>query len=392
MARSRTSARCRQSRRPDLTAIVDPGMPKWLHEEMSALLPRVLGYYAEKMGAHLPTRPFIVMSYGDAANPDAFEWAGSTLAGMIEFDGHLGVHYRAADNADVTSFVPRMVAHEAAHLWNSGVYLNGADERGGTWLHAGGADAFAYRALRDLGVETRAAYLNRLSGALSSCVFGLSDLGEPLTKSSTPSAFMNYYHCGSTLELWSEALMANAHAGGDLFALWRGVFRSSHHGQYDDALYFDRLAHLGADAAALRTFVETRIDDPDAWLVDSLTKAGIAIREDDAAAAKSTDYAHMARGFAARIVLASDGCVGASSRSTGDAPCRTLPKNATLESMADTTLLTMAYAPTTRWPRPAPRRAGASRSRSPPIRGLSRIRCERAVPPRPRYLRVLRAP
>ena len=94
-----------------------------------------------------------------------------------------------------------------------------------------------------------------------------------------PGYFANYYHCGSTIGLWSEALTASAPGGGDIFALWRSVFSASDEMHYDDAIYYARAAERSSAASALRTFVETRIEDPDRWIVDALTKAGVQITQ-----------------------------------------------------------------------------------------------------------------
>jgi hypothetical protein len=377
----------------DLTAVVDPGMPPWLHAGLSDLLPKLFAYYTLKTGHSLFTRPLIVMSYADDPDPDGNSWNGSTLPGMIEFDARLGKNYRSQENPWVKQWIPYLVAHESAHLWNNGEYTNTAGAGGGAWVHEGGADAFAYRALRDLGVETRAEYHGRLSDALSRCAFGLRLLGEPLVKSNKAGYFTNYYYCGSTIALWTEAVMSSTTPSGDLFPFWRDLFRASTEKHYDDTLYSKLLSERSKDVASLvHYFAETRIGEPEVWLSDVLTKVGVQIREDDGAAPLSVEYTMSAGRQAANVVFERDGCVGAGGRKTGNKPCRTLPANVTLDSIAGHDLARDGV-------RAFDALASACRNGTSAIlvtlhgeRQDRSVPCGGTVPLRPRYRTVVRAP
>jgi hypothetical protein len=276
------------------------------------------------------------MSYADDRDPEGNAWSGSALQGMIEFDARLGKNYQSQENPWVKQWVPYVVAHESAHLWNNGEYINTSGDGGGAWVHEGGADAFAYRALRDLGVETREEYRGRLSDALSRCAFGLRLLGEPLAKSHKAGHFMNFYYCGSTIALWTEAVMASTKPSGDLFPFWRDLFRgASPEKHYDDALYSKLLTERSKDvASAVQHLAETRIEEPELWLADASSKVGVesARTTEQHRCRWSTRFSQAGR-QAANVLFERDGCVGAGGRTTGSKPCRTLPANVTLDSI-----------------------------------------------------------
>jgi hypothetical protein len=59
--------------------------------------------------------------------------------------------------------------------------------------------------------------------------------------------------------------------------------------------------------SAVQHVAERRIEEPELWLGDVLTKAGIPIREDDGAAPRSVEYTMFAGRQAANVVFERDG-------------------------------------------------------------------------------------
>jgi len=231
-----------------VTAVVDRGFPKWLRTSIDDLLPKVFAYYAKRTGYALNTRPLVFVSYSDEPRPGSRSIGGGTLPGIIQFDVRLGASFRTQNDPALADDIAHNVAHEAAHWWNRRMFANDSEERGGSWLHEGGADAFADRALRDLGVYSREKYHAQLSEALSLCVLGLR--GAPLTTSSRRGRTKNWYWCGSAIALWTEAATSQIEPKEDLFGFWKRLFDAAPGRRYDDALYYRVLAARAPEAAA----------------------------------------------------------------------------------------------------------------------------------------------
>jgi hypothetical protein len=134
------------------------------------------------------------------------------------------------------------------------------------WLHEGGADAFAFRAMAHFGVITRQQYDEKLSEALSTCVLALGV--APIRAMGRSGLYEGYYPCGSTLALWTEASIARGPAAPDLFDLWARLFAGAPDSHYDDALYYRTFASLAGQevANAMRSLVEQQHPDAAAFL------------------------------------------------------------------------------------------------------------------------------
>lgn len=147
--------------------------------------------------------------------------SGGTLPGLVQLDIRLGADRLAEADEEVTTQVSEFVAHEAAHLWNGELAVN--EVAGGDWMHEGGAEAFALRALADLGAIPMEYVRTRLSNAVSECLLELD--GAPLRESSRPGKYTNDYRCGLVISAMAEASAQQARPGADTFALWGRLVR-----------------------------------------------------------------------------------------------------------------------------------------------------------------------
>jgi hypothetical protein len=133
---------------PRFIAVVDAGFPAWLQDEARALLPRLFNHFAAALGQELPGRPTVLLSYGDAEQAGTLSLKGGTLPGLLlQQDVQLGNARRGTSDQQVLNGFRGTLAHESAHLWN----IRLAHNRGPDWVHEGGADLLAFRALRALG-------------------------------------------------------------------------------------------------------------------------------------------------------------------------------------------------------------------------------------------------
>ena len=220
---------------PRFIAVIDGGFPPWLREEARALLPRLFEYFAAALRQELPERPAVLLSYGNAEQAGTMSLKGGTLPGLLQQDVQLGNARRGTSDQGVLSDFRHSLAHESAHLWNSRL----AHNRGPDWVHEGGADLLAFRALRALGLLSAEGLAARLSWAASECALhrGTGALAADRVRAR--------YACGAIVQ-------AVASAGPGIEAVWAALLaRARAVGSYDEAMFFAACEQAGARAAAL---------------------------------------------------------------------------------------------------------------------------------------------
>jgi hypothetical protein len=291
---------------PDMVGVIDDGCPGWLREKVATMFPRLFAWYALKTGHKLDFKPVVYLSCGPDATPHSISTLGNVLPQMVELDVRLGSAF-TSDSPVVIEHIAHLLAHESAHFWNGQMFHH---EDNQDWLHEGGADAFADRALRELGVYDDAQYRDRQSRAVSSCMLGLD--GASLNDSSRAGRFHNYYTCGSVIALMTELALARAHAPLDLFAFWGRVFDRSKDHQYDANTYLRLLEKYDPHVAEqLVELIDTPLADPSV-IVSELRQLGATITEVNDAdvvvreARMGEDYRRIAGIEAARHLLRAD--------------------------------------------------------------------------------------
>lgn len=321
----------------DLVGVVDAGAPVWLRDRATALLSKLFAFYRTRTGLDLRERPVVFLSYAPPTSTSAFSYDGGTLPGLVQ------IHFQPAASASATDpalleRVDYLIAHEAAHLWNAQRVQ--AQATTGDWLHEGGADAFALWALRELGFLSAARFRTLVSDNFSMCWLGLGD--APLKDMSRPGKTRAYYHCGSTIALWTDALVRRASPRDDLFSFWRRLFAAAEDDRVDDATYFAVLGQYpgGADAAtAMRRMTEGPVTGAEVEVTRALGALGITVS--NGTTAPGAPYARWAAYQA--LAFATEGDCGApvpiTSTSTGfearDAfGCQHLPAGATFTHIA----------------------------------------------------------
>ena len=171
----------------------------------------------------------------------------------------------------------RFLAHESAHLWNGEMFRHGGDD-GAVWMHEGGAEAFAFRALAELGVISRARHLDMESEAVNACIDGLD--GHPVNTSAERRAFRNYYTCGAAVGLLTEGALRGESPDLDLFDFWRALFEAAgqNDGVYTQALYLatlDAMAPASEAAEAIRSLALDPLPEADRFFLETFERIGI---------------------------------------------------------------------------------------------------------------------
>ena len=261
---------------PDVVAIVDPGMPSWLVRRFNDDLPRLFAAYRERFGYPLPWKPVVLFSFGDAASPGVSS-GGGTLTGLVNmtFSGRDWMQQTPA----LTEQAVALIAHESAHLWN-GHLVENVDQRAGSWMHEGSADALATEMLYALGVIDSARYRVRREDAINQCATATAS-GSVATAGSR-NAIREIYDCGFVLTMWTAAALHGANSTANAFTFWHDLIASAraNDSKYDQARYFAVLArgHVPDSViAGMKEFVAAR--DGMRIAIDGLRAAGVRVEE-----------------------------------------------------------------------------------------------------------------
>lgn len=255
-------------------ALLDPGLPEWVLERLHEDIPLYFAAYTKRLGAHLPWKPMVLLSFSRAETA-GYSSGGGTLSALVQMSIR-GEAWRAS-TPDTERHLGYLFAHETAHLWNGQlVTYPGSSE---SWLHEGSADAFAHRLLREREIISPEADRARLARRLTECARGLSE--GALDDAAERGEFHLYYECGEIVAWWTELVLPERE---DLFSFWRDLINVARErgGTYDQELYFSRLRELGGSEESirrLRRFVSEPLEDPFEFLLRWLPRAGWSVRE-----------------------------------------------------------------------------------------------------------------
>lgn len=320
-----------------VTAVLDPALPPWMVDRLHRELPRLFADYTELTGFALATRPTVLVSFRTATDPHSTTWKGGTLPDLIQM--HIEAAPDAPEDPDLLRRFYKFLAHEAAHLWNGQLFH--APDRGQSWMHEGGADAFAWRAMHRAGLLDDAALEERQLGDLNSCLAGLG--ARPLAAVEEAGEFRFVYSCGSMLAWLSEAALQSVDPAADLHTLWATLFRGAAErgSDYDEELYLATLHHLDADpsiVAFIDDLLHRPMPDRIARVVDAFRRAGVELREAGTAmpASQREEW-----GRRALLLLMTHDCDGqfsftrvtAGYRVHGHSGCRTLTAEVTVDRL-----------------------------------------------------------
>lgn len=171
-------------------------IPTEMAERITARASRLIAYYTKAMGKAAPVTPTIVLSktvgrYQRAMRGDV----GDNGVIFMRFPTSTLEAYQAEEKG-TTSFL----AHELFHLWNGGNEGSEAD----WWLHEGGAEFAAWRAMADMWPDDMIITKN-VNDALYNCA---SSLGEKALRTVDSDTSRNArYPCGAGL-MWLADLAA----------------------------------------------------------------------------------------------------------------------------------------------------------------------------------------
>lgn len=196
-----------------LATVIDPALPEWLADFVTAAIPAVLDRYAERMGPPPGRKPLLLASWA-GATPGVVSMGGSVLESMIvmTFEG-AGL---ATPSSGVSSRALWFAAHEGAHFWLGQAVSYERPQDG--WITEGGADLLAYRAVAAANPEFDAR--GALQQALDACIAASAKGG--IASANERGDHKAYYNCGAIF-----GLVAERASGGDFTAFVRHLIETN---------------------------------------------------------------------------------------------------------------------------------------------------------------------
>lgn len=196
----------------DFLAVIDTALPETIRTQLSEQLPAFMHLFAERLGA-LPERPMLFASY-DLSHRDGWGRQGGTLPGQVFVHFYGPVWPERMAKPGFGGDLAWHFAHEAAHLYQRQIYINGP----GAWVHEGGAEALAALALRLQG-KTEAANA-QIAASAADCREKLR--GRAISTALSEGEHDVAYACGLQVNLALDADTRRIAPSSDgLFTIWK---------------------------------------------------------------------------------------------------------------------------------------------------------------------------
>lgn len=251
-----------------LVTVVDPELPVWIADSVETFAPRVIDYYAMKLGPGQTDRPTIMSTwYGPTEGTT--NYGGSVLPGLIvmTFEGQ----ELLSPSEGVLSENRWFIAHEAAHFWLGQTVR--AERSRESWITEGGADLLAVRAMQTLYPSFDA--LEVLQKEVDDCV-RLGD--KPVAGAGQRGDHRAYYACGAVLAMAGEALEHRA-TGGDWFEYLQPLIEDNRaSGVLLRTAWLARLSSLSEDAALandIDAFLDSGAPDAAGFIGSLFDRVGV---------------------------------------------------------------------------------------------------------------------
>lgn len=240
----------RQREGARMTTVIDPALPGWIGDELSAFAPRVADLYEDRLGPGQTDRPTVMVSWSGPTS-GATSMNGSVLPGLIvmSFDG-AGILQPTEEMRTISRW---FIAHESAHFWlGQKVRYETADQ---AWITEGGADLMAVRAIQAIDPTYDAR--GELQRSLDDCA-ALSR-GRAIGTAGERGEHRAYYACGAVFAMVAEAAQKQGD-GGDWFDFLRPLLHQPD-GVLSRREWLSALTRASRDPS-LRLDIERLLDEP----------------------------------------------------------------------------------------------------------------------------------
>lgn len=263
----------RTRRAQGVTTVIDPGLPRWLGDELAAFTPRVMDFYARRMGEAHGEPPTLMVSW-TGPTQRLSSMGGSVLPGLISmnFEGDGVMNPDAAALSRARWFI----GHETAHFWLGSNALKYEFARE-AWITEGGADLMAVRAIQSIDPTYDAR--SELQNEVDDCVKLAA--GKAVATAGERGDNRAYYACGAVWSMTFEAAR-KARDGGDFFDILADFQRGEgRDGVLTREEWLAALSRTSRDPS-LRLDIERMLDrgvaDPGAVIARLFDRTGVAYR------------------------------------------------------------------------------------------------------------------
>lgn len=239
----------------DFIAIIDTTLPDAIRARLASELPVFMQHFAERLG-ELPAKPMLFASY-DLGHPNGYGRQGGTLPGQVFVHFYGSVWPERMASPGFAEDLAWHFAHEAAHLYQHQIYVEG---KAGAWIHEGGAEAFAALALRATG-QTQAA--NAIAAAaVEKCASRLQ--GRSIHAALDAGEHEVAYACGLQANLALDAEIRRiAPASDGLYSVWTAYRKRVEGRAATEEDFMAAVASLGGEATAARLRAMVASSTPD---------------------------------------------------------------------------------------------------------------------------------
>ncbi len=260
-----------------MMGVIDGGLPDWVKQKLTSSLPKLFEFYTQKTGLALDFTPVIYFSFSSSESPGT-QYSGGTLPGLIQLN-LTGDDWNQESPENLQGLL-HFLAHEAAHLWNSQL-IKSDEERESSWIHEGGADAFAVRSLVYLGVWDEEDAAKAHEQYLNGCLDLLN--GHQVTHFAGHHNFSVYYQCGATIAWLTELAVQQKNDQLDLFDFWRDLMSRVKQSdlvltpsQYIKSLLL--LTDNQSNVANLITLLSEPQERPNAFMQQAFSAVGLTVK------------------------------------------------------------------------------------------------------------------
>lgn len=327
--------------------IVDTSAPQWAQQLIAEFVPQLFAHYRERFGFAPQAKPTVTLSYQPHPNLSSFN--GGRLADIIQLSIQGEQYAQRSDKA--VADLRQLLAHEAAHFWQWAVLAPNSDaQHHDAWVHEGGADAAASRALFELGLMTESDYHATHLQALNQCVRQLQ--GIQLADAFKQQRGKAYYDCGAALSYVLERHLQRRGTPFSVFEQWQAMYRQQQRQLQQDnsKLFFSMVANSAVEPAlqqALPRFIEQTHADSMADMKQLLSAAALEPTLDSQQAtanahfeqARRWMFALMAKDCAGAVSFSSNHADGVASFSVDGLPhCRQLKTALQVRALAEVAL------------------------------------------------------
>jgi hypothetical protein len=199
-------------------ALVDDGIPEAATHMLTQGAPDLIQFYEKALGKKLTAPPVFYLTWNNRDKPGRSFQADVVNGGEIRF-GLDGVQWATATPNNL-QLLQSTLAHELAHLWNSGIFEQDTVK---PWLHEGNAELLSFAAQLALGQLDKNQTAERVNTAYMNCIAASGNKAWLDLPSRGRGNFP--YECGLAIQFALVAQAQKRDATMNATEFWRRLWR-----------------------------------------------------------------------------------------------------------------------------------------------------------------------